>query len=114
MAVVLPDYAVCCGKAEPCAFSHFFRREKGLKYLFLSFTLYAGSGVRYAQQGKRRPRENVSDRFDFGVGQRLVRLDEQLSSVRHGIAGVCDEVEENLVDLAGVDEDVKFLFRQPD
>jgi hypothetical protein len=93
-----------------------FTRRLGSEEWFENMTLHLR---RHSSSGIGDRQHDVRSRLDFkmrngvGFGQiQRSRLDEQTSSLRHGIAGVHHEVDNNLIDLSGVCQDLADVFSQ--
>lgn len=103
MSVDLLDDTVDGRETEAGAFALFFGGEEGLEDAFLGFGVDAGAGVLEAED-------------KVGLGVHVVREEKlrlihfaayhgelHLSAVRHGVAGVCGEVDEDLLEGGPVD-----------
>ena len=98
----LSDNPVNRGQTQAGSFSHLLGRKKWIEDARHHFRANAGAGVRNADHG-----EGTGWHTRMRAGTRLVkfdivRLNHQLATVRHGVAGIDGEVHEDLVNLRGV------------
>ena len=105
--LVLLDDAVDDGQAQAGALAEFLGGEERLEDARLHFAAHAAASVGHGQQ-------HVAAGLDVGrqvVGVRVqddvAGLDGELAAARHGVAGVDRQIDEHLVDLAGVGLDAR-------
>ena len=102
MAPGLVDDAVDRGQPKPGPTIVGLGREERLEHVLERGRVHAGPGVRHREQDVG-PRDHVR----VARGVRVVELhvgglDRQLAAVGHRVAGVDREVDDDLLDLAGV------------
>ena len=104
-SLVLLNDAEDRGEAEAGAFADFLGSEEWLENLLKQFRRNPGSGV-----GDAKTDESAGPALGDLRGRGVIEfdergLDEEASAVGHGVAGVNGEVEQDLVDHAGVGVD---------
>ncbi len=105
VAVVLRHDAVDRGEAEPRPFPDFLRGEERIEYALPCSLIHSGACVRNGDHG-------VLPGYPEPVGFQVIavhfhdtRLDGECAAFSHGVTGVADKVEEDLVYFGGVRED---------
>jgi len=102
VTVMLFENPVCDRQTQPGPFAHLFCREKRIEDFVAGFLIHAGAGVGYRDECVvPLPREGVV------LDVQLVKIagagcDGELSAVGHGVTGIGDEVDDDLLDCAGI------------
>ena len=106
VAAALLDNPVDGGQTQPGAFAFFLGREERLEQVGLGLGVHPAAGVAY-------PQHDVSARLDGHVGAGIVlvqlhvsRLDRELAALRHRVASVDCQIQDDLFDLPGVGFDL--------
>ena len=101
-AAALLDNAIDVGKAQAGAFAGVLGGEKRLEQVGLHFGRHAAAGVRDAQKSVGAGRQMARGK-GARLGQReIAGFDAQDTPLRHGVAGVDGQVEDQLLHLAEV------------
>ncbi len=97
----LLDNPVNRGQPEPCSFPKLLRREEGFEQAPFDLIAHPRPGIRHAKV------------HEIPVRLHILRLDDDLASVRHRVARIHQQVHQNLVQLAGIGHHVSQRRAEP-
>ena len=108
----LPDDAVDGGEAEAGALADLLRREERLEEVRPHVRRHAVAGIADAQQHVRSRRAGDVRREVVALGGDVRGLDDEPAAVRHRVAGVHGEVQQDLFDLRAIRLDLIEVRRE--